>query len=657
VLRQAVILAGGKGTRLAERLAGRPKPLVDVLGQPLLERQLQALRRDGIQRVLLLVNHEARQIQSFVDQRTSDGLAVELIDDGQPRGTAGAVLAILDRLDEEFLVVYGDTLFDVDLRRLIEFHAADAGAAATLFLHPNDHPADSDIVIVDDALRVRGFSAYPHPPGAWLPNMVNAALYAVRREALRPWAGPAIAVPRAADGTLDFAKHLFPAMVASGQPLRGYISPEYIKDVGTPKRLDDAARALAAGRVARASLREPQVAVFLDRDGCLNEARGHIAEPDALHVFDAAAPALNLLREHEFRRILVTNQPVVARGECSFERLAQIHGKLESTLGAQGAFLDRLLFCPHHPDRGFAGEVPQLKVRCECRKPAPGMLLRAAREMNVDLGRSWMVGDSTVDVLAARNAGVSSVLVRTGEGGRDGRHAVLPDFEARDVLDAARFIALVAPRIVADGAVQALLRAMTPGGDWLIGGQARSGKSTLASLLARELRGAGRDAVVIALDRWIRPEGSRAAGFEGRHDVDALRAAWQQATARHDGRTVSLPLPLYRRHDRTVIAHAETLALRPDTIVLWEGVAAGRLVDALRSPGSTVFVDTDAAARRDRVLADLVERGHTVDEASALWSQRLDDEVTLLAASARCFAHHLDLDAAWSGADPTGNER
>src|SRR5215469_7746942 len=128
-MRQAVILAGGKGTRLRERLNGSPKPLVDIGGTPLLEHQLRLAKRRGFDRILVLVSYAADQIERFCVARDNWGMQIQCVDDGEPLGTAGAVLASFDRLDDEFLVMYGDTMLSVDLVHLWDFHKAHPGAA------------------------------------------------------------------------------------------------------------------------------------------------------------------------------------------------------------------------------------------------------------------------------------------------------------------------------------------------------------------------------------------------------------------------------------------------------------------------------------------------------------------------------------------------
>src|SRR5437879_2560842 len=187
MIRQAVILAGGTGTRLQERLNGLPKPLVEIGGVPLLEHQVLLAKRHGFDRILLLVRHEAQRIVEFCAARQRWGIAVDCIDDGEPLGTAGAVLRAFDRLDDTFLVLYGDTMLEVDLTKFCQFHRALSEAAATLFLHPNDHPHDSDLVEIDEGARITAFHPYPHDPAQAYPNLVNAALYVVRKSALSPW--------------------------------------------------------------------------------------------------------------------------------------------------------------------------------------------------------------------------------------------------------------------------------------------------------------------------------------------------------------------------------------------------------------------------------------------------------------------------------------
>jgi len=145
------------------------------------------------------------------------------------------------------------------------------------------------------------------------------------------------------------------------------------------------------------------------------------------------------LNQAGLRAVLVTNQPVVAKGFVTEAQLQQIHNKLETLLGREHAFLDRIYFCPHHPEKGFPGERVDLKIECDCRKPKIGMIQRAQRDLNIDLKNSWLIGDTTTDVQTARNAGLKSILVRTGHGGADAKHAARADYTFDTLLEAVRF--------------------------------------------------------------------------------------------------------------------------------------------------------------------------------------------------------------------------
>lgn len=424
-MRQIVILAGGRGTRLRSRLGDLPKPLVDVGGIPLLERQLVLARSYDVSHAVLLVSYGAGQIREFCASRRNFGLHLELVEDGEPRGTAGATLAAFDHLADEMIILYGDAMLDVDLSRFLAAHAAEPEAAATLFLHPNDHPQDSDLVELDDAGLIKTFHPYPHDPQRFYPNLVNAALYVARKDALAPW--------RTARAPLDFGKDLFPAMLARGSRLKGYVSAEYIKDLGTPSRLDRVCADLRSGAIERARRDRPQRIVFLDRDGTLNREIGHLTRAEQIELLPRVPEAIRRLNQAGYRCCVVTNQPVVARGDCSFEELHRIHNKLETLLGREGAYLDRIYYCPHHPHRGFAGEIAHLKTECDCRKPRTGMIERALSDLGGARATSFFVGDTSVDIETARRAGLRSVLVRTGHGGLDGKLDAEPGVIVEDL--------------------------------------------------------------------------------------------------------------------------------------------------------------------------------------------------------------------------------
>jgi histidinol-phosphate phosphatase family protein len=606
-VKQAVILAGGKGTRLASVLNGLPKPLVDVCGKPLLLHQLELLCAHGFTDAVVMVNHRADAIREWL-VGVDLPISVRLIDDGEPRGTAGAVLAALDELEPEFLVMYGDTMLCVDLERFWAWHHAAPGADVSLFLHPNDHPHDSDLVEIDETGRIVAFHAYPHPANAWLPNLVNAALYVVRRESLRAWSET--------PGPLDFAKDLFPRMLAAGAALRGYASPEYIKDAGTPERLQRVRNALTSGAIRRASLNEPQQAVFFDRDGTLNVEYGLIRRPEDLKVFPFAGSAIRRLNEAEWRTVLVSNQPVVARGEVTEAELRHIHARLETEIGRDHAYFDRIYICPHHPDRGFPGERIELKIRCNCRKPEPGLIFNAQRDLNIDLARSWYIGDATADLGAAENAGVSGILVESGHGGLDRRYPYEARFTVANVSAAATFILEVYPKLAELLAPQ--IAAMALSNDWFVGGLPSAGKSTAAATLERELRLQGRRARVIHTDRWFDNDDDRQALAS--FDMSGLKATVAKASERAKAQSIALKLPAGR-------GGSLEIKLAPDEVLIWEGAFAAELAASLGRTAHAMNVVSSEAARHARFMHLCERRGVLAARAKSLFANASSEQV------------------------------
>lgn len=209
---------------------------------------------------------------------------------------------------------------------------------------------------------------------------------------------------------VDLDRQLLKPLAGTGK-MFCYDSPEYVKDMGTPERYYSVCADYKEGRVSGKNLKNKQKAVFLDRDGTINKYVGFLRNIDDFELIDGVAEAVRKINESGYLAVVVTNQPVIARGEVSFEELEEIHNKMETLLGKEGAYLDAIYYCPHHPHKGYEGERPELKIDCTCRKPKPGMLLKAAEDFNIDLSQSWMVGDGENDIKAGYNAGCRTALI------------------------------------------------------------------------------------------------------------------------------------------------------------------------------------------------------------------------------------------------------
>ena len=391
---KAVIMAGGLGTRIASVNSDVPKPMIPVLGKPILEYQIENLKFCGLMDIILVTGHLGHIIRDYFGDGSVFGVDINYFEEWQPLGTAGALFQMRDALSEDFLLLNGDLIMDVDFGRFIAFHRSH-NALASLMSHPNSHPYDSSLLVTDSESRVIRWMS-KEDDRLYYKNRVNAGVQIISPELL------AQSHPSAPKVDLD--RELLKPALASGR-IFAYDTPEYIKDMGTPDRLKEVEADLASGKVKARNLSHKQKAVFLDRDGTLNRYVGFLTKPEQLELLPGAAEGVRAINRSGYLAIVVTNQPVIARGECTFETLDKIHDKLETELGKSGAYLDAIYLCPHHPDSGFEGERPEFKIDCDCRKPKPGLLLRAAEDFNIDLSQSIMIGDGERDVQAGVNAG------------------------------------------------------------------------------------------------------------------------------------------------------------------------------------------------------------------------------------------------------------
>ena len=403
---KTVIMAGGKGTRIASVNSEVPKPMIPILGKPILEYQIDCLRRQGYDDIILVVGHLGHVVKDSFGDGSAFGVRIEYVTETEPLGTAGALFLLKDKLGEDFLLLCGDIIFDIDLSRFYACHKAHGGVA-TLFTHPNSHPYDSGIIMADGEGRVTNW-LHKEDERLWYRNRVNAGLHFLSRRVFEQGLFQELK-------KVDLDREVLKPLIPTGQ-LFVYDSPEYVKDMGTPDRFYAVTEDIRSGKVRQKNLKNKQKCVFLDRDGTLNKYVGFLRDIDQLELLPGAAEAVRRINASGYLAIVVTNQPVIARGEVTVPQLREIHNKLETLLGREGAYLDAIYYCPHHPHKGYEGEVPELKFDCDCRKPKPGMLLKAAEDFHIDLSASYMVGDGDNDVQCGLNAGCTPVKIGQAEG-------------------------------------------------------------------------------------------------------------------------------------------------------------------------------------------------------------------------------------------------
>lgn len=419
---KTVIMAGGKGTRISTLFPNIPKPLIPIDSIPVLEREICSLREQGFTDLILTVSHMADKIMAFFGDGSRLGVTIQYYNEVTPLGNAGALFKLRDQLTEDFLLLNADAIFDVDFNRMVEFHRSHGGLV-TLFTHPNSHPYDSGLLIADENMSVKQWLAKEDERLTYYKNRVNAGLHVISPVVLdmADIDAEKIGTVDKATGKIikvDLDRQLLKPLAGTGK-MFCYDSPEYVKDMGTPERYYSVVSDFKAGIVQSKNLKNKQKAVFLDRDGTINKYVGFLRDIDQFELIEGVAEAIKRINASGYLCIVVTNQPVIARGEVTVPQLEEIHNKMETLLGLEGAYIDGLYYCPHHPHKGFEGEVPELKFDCECRKPKPGMLLKAAEDFNIDLSKSWMVGDGENDIKAGENAGCKTCLIGRDDFGQD----------------------------------------------------------------------------------------------------------------------------------------------------------------------------------------------------------------------------------------------
>lgn len=409
---KVVIMAGGRGTRISSVASDIPKPMIKIEGKPVLEHEIECLRNQGFTDLILTVSHLGNIIMDYFGDGSKIspvtgkpfGVNIEYFFEKEPLGNAGALFQLKDKLTEDFLLLNADAIFDVNFQRMVEYHKKHGGLV-TLFTHPNSHPYDSGLIIADENGAVLQWLAKEDDRPKYYRNRVNAGLHVLSPNAL----DIVVTTPK-----VDLDRQVLKPLAGTGK-MFVYDSPEYVKDMGTPERYESVCIDFHDGIVQAKNLQNKQKAIFLDRDGTINKYVGFLRDIDDFELLPGVTEAIKKINASGHLAIVVTNQPVVARGEVDFGQLNEIHNKMETLLGFEGAYVDAIYYCPHHPHSGYEGGIPELKIDCDCRKPKPGMLLKAAQDFNIDLSESWMVGDSENDILAGKAAGANTVLISKTE--------------------------------------------------------------------------------------------------------------------------------------------------------------------------------------------------------------------------------------------------
>jgi D,D-heptose 1,7-bisphosphate phosphatase len=387
IVKQAAILIGGKGTRLGDAVQSTPKPLLEVCGRPFVEHVMLNLRRFGFDSFVLLAGYQS----DLVQERYSTGSAfakelrgdIRIVIEPTPMGTGGALKYAEDYLQDEFLLLNGDSIFDfnyLDLCNCVRDREPDTWLGRIALL-PVENASRYGFVELDGA-NIAAFREKPLEPES---GLINSGVYWLKSEVL----------DFISDTPCSLEQDVFPRLVAEGR-LVGRTYHGFFIDIGIPEDLQRARDHLLE------YLKKP--AAFLDRDGTLNHDDGYTYKVEEFQWFDGAKEAIKKLNDSGYLVFIVTNQAGIARGYYDSAAVDKLHNWMQLELSGLGAHFDDIRYCPHHPE----GTVSELSIVCDCRKPSAGMLRNLIEKWSPLISRSFMLGDSDKDVQAGKEVGLLS---------------------------------------------------------------------------------------------------------------------------------------------------------------------------------------------------------------------------------------------------------
>jgi len=398
----AVLACGGLGTRLKEITKDTPKPLYPVAGKSTLERCIQQLEDFDFKNLIITIGYKSKEFLKFIDELNRKyKVDIDIFVEENPLGECGALWVIKDKLCNDFVFINGDLIFSINFKKLSFFHMR-LSSKLTLVTHTSDHPDDSDLVSVPNGTLVENIFLKSNDinseKNAYLGN---SGIFMINKEVLDK-----LKAPKEKDSKSVFhfiVKKIFELKIN----IYSYNTTEYIKDMGTPKRLKVVAEDLSKAIVNRKNYINIQKALFLDRDNTLIKcSQGkYVINKNEIEILSKNIENIIPISLDYDLVCLVTNQPVIAMGKISLRDLDEINSVVVKSCLSMGLKIDIVSFCPHHPHKGYKGELEFLKYDCFCRKPNPGLFFEQAFLRNINLKESLMIGDSDYDLFAAENAG------------------------------------------------------------------------------------------------------------------------------------------------------------------------------------------------------------------------------------------------------------
>ena len=395
---EIAVLIGGKGSRVKKISKNIPKPFLKIGDKQIIEHQVGQLTRLK-KKIILISNSKYSKFHKILIKKYGH-INFKVIEESKPLGTGGCLKSLQNYKSKDFLIVFGDLIFNIDFKKFFLFHKRKK-SDLTLLVHPNDHPFDSDLLKINNNNQLTHFYKKPHKRKD-IGNLSLSGILIINRKILNYIKSATFQ---------DFSKEIIPKLLKKKIKIFAYNTREYVKDVGTPERIELVKKQIKTRKFINGNINKKLPAVFLDRDGVINKEISGKHYQDPLKIINGAVSAIKKINSRGYLAVVITNQPAIAKGIITIAQLEKDHNKLEYFIGSKGAYLDRIYYCPYHPEKGFKGEIKKFKRKSKLRKPDNGMLLKAIKELNIDVKNSFMIGDSLVDFQAAKKTKVKFLLV------------------------------------------------------------------------------------------------------------------------------------------------------------------------------------------------------------------------------------------------------
>ncbi len=392
------ILIGGIGSRVKKISKKIPKAFLKVGKYSIIDHQLKILSKIK-KKIIIISNKKISKFNNQLRNKYKD-INLKILEESMPLGTGGCLKPLQDYKNDNYLIIMGDLIFNIDFKKFFSFHRKN-NSDITLLVHPNDHPFDSDLLEVNEKNQLIKFHNKPHIKSD-IGNLSSSGIFFINKKIFK------YIKPKKFQ---DLTKDILPKLLKKKIKIYAYNTREYVKDAGTPKRINLIKKHMKTRKFINGNINKKLPAIFLDRDGVINKEYSNKNYQNPMEINEGAISAVKKINENGFLSVIITNQPAIAKGIITLDKLRRDHKKLEYQFGLKGAYFDRIYFCPFHPEKGFKGEVKKYKRKSTWRKPDNGMFLQAIKDLNIDVKKSFMIGNSSADYYSAKKTGIKCLMV------------------------------------------------------------------------------------------------------------------------------------------------------------------------------------------------------------------------------------------------------